>query len=128
MEFIDGYTLEQLISWQPFPKEIGLLILLQALKGLYFAHSRKIAHGDIKPNNILVSKTGRVVVTDFGIASILKRIPIRDVTSDRVLITRNISLLQAEHVQDHVMSRDSKIDTIPIFVSFNCVYLLTFYL
>jgi serine/threonine protein kinase len=117
MEFIDGYTLEQLISWQPFPKEIGLLILLQALKGLYVAHSRKIAHGDIKPNNILVSKTGRVVVTDFGIANTPAHSN-RHVTSDRVLITPEyIPPEQAIHVQDHVMSRDSKIDTIPIFVS-----------
>jgi serine/threonine protein kinase len=117
MEFIDGYTLEQLFSWQPFPKEIGLLILLQALKGLYFAHSRKIAHCDIKPNNILVSKTGRVVVTDFGIANAPAH-SLRHAASDRVLITpAYIPPEQAIHVQDHVMSRDSTIDTIPIFVS-----------
>ena len=117
MEFIDGYTLEQLFSWQPFPKEIGLLILLQALKGLYFAHSRKIAHCDIKPNNILVSKTGRVVVTDFGIANAPAHSN-RHVASDKVFITpAYIPPEQAIHVQDHVMSRDSTIDTIPIFVS-----------
>lgn len=117
MEFIDGYTLEQLFSWQPFPKEIGLLILLQALKGLYFAHSRKIAHCDIKPNNILVSKTGRVVVTDFGIANAPAH-SIRHVASDRALITpAYIPPEQAIHVQDHVMSSDSTINTIPIFVS-----------
>ena len=117
MELIDGYTLEQLFSWQPFPKEIGLLILLQALKGLHFAHSRKIAHCDIKPNNILVSKTGRVVVTDFGIVNAPAH-SAKHAASDTVLITpAYIPPEQAIHVQDHVMSRDSTIDTLPIFVS-----------
>ncbi|MGA2506449.1 MAG: serine/threonine-protein kinase [Chitinispirillaceae bacterium] len=70
MEYIDGPNLEQLLSWEPFPKEIGLMIVLHALKGLNFAHKQGIAHGDVKPDNILVSTTGRVKLTDFGISYI----------------------------------------------------------
>jgi serine/threonine protein kinase len=68
MEYIDGLDLEQLMRWQPFPREIGLMILLQAIKGLNYAHKQGIVHCDIKPGNILVSKTGKVKVVDFGLA------------------------------------------------------------
>jgi serine/threonine protein kinase len=71
MEHIDGWSLEQLFGWQPFPKEIGFIILLKALKGLHNAHERGIVHCDLKPGNILVSKTGTVKVVDFGLAHIL---------------------------------------------------------
>jgi tRNA A-37 threonylcarbamoyl transferase component Bud32 len=68
MEYIDGLDLEQLMRWQPFPREIGLMILLQAMKGLNYAHKQGIVHCDIKPGNILISKTGKVKVVDFGLA------------------------------------------------------------
>jgi len=68
MEYIDGVDLEQLMRWQPFPREIGLMILLQAMKGLNYAHKQGIIHCDIKPGNILISKTGKVKVVDFGLA------------------------------------------------------------
>jgi serine/threonine protein kinase len=117
MEYIDGYTLEQLLIWNPFPKEMGLLIMHQALKGLYFSHSREIAHCDIKPNNILVSRTGRVVVTDFGIANASAH-AITHSASNKIFITpAYIPPEQAIIVREQVMSRDSAIDTLPIFVS-----------
>jgi serine/threonine protein kinase len=68
MEYIDGQDLEKLFSWKPFPWQIGLLIAVQALKGLNFAHKKDVAHGDFKPTNILVSKTGQVKVADFCLA------------------------------------------------------------
>jgi serine/threonine protein kinase len=68
MEYIDGLDLEQLMRWQPFPRQIGLMILLQAMKGLNYAHKQGIVHCDIKPGNILISKTGKVKVVDFGLA------------------------------------------------------------
>jgi Serine/threonine protein kinase len=67
MEYIDGADLEKLFSWKPFPWQIGLLIAVEALKGLNFAHKKGFAHGDFKSNNILVSKTGQVKVADFGL-------------------------------------------------------------
>jgi serine/threonine protein kinase len=68
MEFIDGWDLERLLQWDPFPKEIGLIILFKALKGLKYAHGRCMTHCDVKPGNILVSKAGKVKVVDFGLA------------------------------------------------------------
>ena len=68
MEYVDGLDLEQLMHWKPFPREIGLMILLQAMKGLNYAHNQGIIHCDVKPGNILVSKSGKVKVVDFGLA------------------------------------------------------------
>jgi serine/threonine protein kinase len=68
MEYIDGLDLEQLMRWQPFPRQIGMMVLLQAMKGLNYAHKQGIVHCDIKPGNILVSKSGKVKVVDFGLA------------------------------------------------------------
>jgi serine/threonine protein kinase len=70
MEYVDGSDLEKLLVRKPFPREIGLMIALQALKGLHFIHQKGLIHGDFKPNNILVSKTGMVKVADFELTDI----------------------------------------------------------
>jgi eukaryotic-like serine/threonine-protein kinase len=68
MEYVDGSDLEQLLAGKPFPKEIGMMIALQALRGLHYAHGQGVAHCDVKPGNILVSKNGKVKIADFGLA------------------------------------------------------------
>ncbi|MBN2036659.1 MAG: serine/threonine protein kinase [Chitinispirillaceae bacterium] len=68
MEYIDGPNLESILKDRTYVPEIGLMIMLFALKGLAHAHSHRIIHRDIKPGNILVSKAGAVKVVDFGLA------------------------------------------------------------
>jgi serine/threonine protein kinase len=68
MEFVDGPNLDQLLSDPNCPKEIALMIALQAFKGLAYSHEHAIIHRDVKPSNILISKTGAVKVADFGLA------------------------------------------------------------
>jgi len=67
MEYIDGLDLGRLMRWRPFPREIGLMVLFQTLKGLHYAHERGIVHYNLKPSNILISTTGKVKITDFGL-------------------------------------------------------------
>lgn len=50
------------------PSEHVATISAQVTKGLAYLHSKHILHRDIKPENILHSQTGRVKLTDFGIA------------------------------------------------------------
>ena len=68
MEFIDGPDLDQLLKQNDFPREIGMMILQQALKGLAYAHEHGIVHRDVKPANMLISRNGAVKMVDFGLA------------------------------------------------------------
>lgn len=69
MEYIDGVTLKELILKRaPFENEETLGVAIQIASALSHAHKNGIVHRDIKPQNILVTKTGVVKVTDFGIA------------------------------------------------------------
>ena len=69
MEFIEGEDLRhQLRRSGPLNASEALDIARQVAEALDAAHSRGIVHRDIKPQNILVTGTGEVKVTDFGIA------------------------------------------------------------
>ncbi len=69
MEFIDGVSLEQFQPRLPYIlPEVAVLIVIEVLSALEYAHSQGVIHRDLKPANILVSQEGRVVVGDFGLA------------------------------------------------------------
>lgn len=69
MELIDGEPLRQVIRARA-PMAVGEAIALarQLCAGLVAAHAAGVVHRDLKPDNILVDKAGRAVITDFGIA------------------------------------------------------------
>ncbi len=69
MEFVDGQDLKKIIRAQgALGIERALDFAIQICAGIGFAHRTGIVHADIKPQNILVSREGKVKVTDFGIA------------------------------------------------------------
>lgn len=69
MEYVDGCTLKELINRKaPFDNQEVISISLQVASALEHAHANGIIHRDIKPQNILVSGSGKVKVTDFGLA------------------------------------------------------------
>ncbi|MFI5269110.1 MAG: protein kinase, partial [Chloroflexota bacterium] len=69
MEPVDGENLAQLIRREaPLPPEKAVAIARQVAEALAYAHSQGIVHRDIKPQNVLIDKSGRAKVTDFGIA------------------------------------------------------------
>lgn len=69
MELVEGITLKDYIQKKVrlTPKEV-ISITIQVCAGIGAAHKRHIIHRDIKPQNIIISKEGKVKVTDFGIA------------------------------------------------------------
>ena len=72
MEYIEGKTLKQLIKKRgvlSLPEVIDIMI--QLLDALAHAHDSYIIHRDIKPQNIMITESGLVKITDFGIAMAL---------------------------------------------------------
>lgn len=69
MELIEGITLKRYIDRKgQLPVKEAVSILIQIAQGIEAAHNNHIIHRDIKPQNIIISKEGKVKVTDFGIA------------------------------------------------------------
>ncbi len=69
MELVDGITLKQYIEKKSrLSVKEAISIAIQVSMGLEAAHNNHIIHRDIKPQNIIISKDGKVKVTDFGIA------------------------------------------------------------
>ena len=70
MEYVDGGTVSDLLAEGPVPWQQALPVIRQTLTALHDAHSVGVWHRDIKPGNILISSTGKVKVTDFGLAKL----------------------------------------------------------
>ncbi|MCY1061565.1 serine/threonine-protein kinase [Nannocystis sp. SCPEA4] len=68
MEFIDGVTLGAWLREVPRRWQEVLGVFLQAGRGLAAAHQAGVLHRDFKPDNVLVARDGRAIVTDFGLA------------------------------------------------------------
>ncbi|MBT3219654.1 MAG: serine/threonine protein kinase [Proteobacteria bacterium] len=80
MEYVHGLDLSRLVnrarSRGPFPIPLALFVATEVLKALQFAHARvddegaalRIVHCDISPQNVLISYSGEVKITDFGIS------------------------------------------------------------
>lgn len=69
MEWVEGSTLKELIKEEGvFEPERILDIASQIAQALNHAHKNRIIHRDIKPQNILLTREGRIKVADFGIA------------------------------------------------------------
>ena len=71
MEYVEGITLKTYIEKKgqlSFKEAVSIAI--QVARGIEAAHNKQIIHRDIKPQNIMILKDGRVKVADFGIAKL----------------------------------------------------------
>jgi len=66
MDYVEGGTLADAIRREP--RERLLRMLVDVARAAEFAHANGVVHRDLKPANVLVDPTGRVVLTDFGLA------------------------------------------------------------
>src|SRR5205814_9646658 len=68
-EFIEGETLKDLVEREgSLPPRRAVEIALEVADGLAYAHHNGLVHRDVKPQNVLLTRSGRAKVTDFGIA------------------------------------------------------------
>ena len=68
-EYVDGETLKQLIRRVgPLPVTEAVAYAIEIGRALIAAHTQRLAHRDVKPQNVLIDPDGRAKVTDFGIS------------------------------------------------------------
>ncbi|REJ94011.1 MAG: hypothetical protein DWQ34_09340 [Planctomycetota bacterium] len=71
MEYVNGSDLSSLVKRNgPLPIATAVESIVQAARGLEYAHGEGIIHRDIKPGNLLLSRKGRVKILDMGLARI----------------------------------------------------------
>ena len=69
MEYVPGYTLRTVLQRRhAMTPRVALAYLEAMVDGLAAAHSAGLVHRDMKPENVLVSRDGRIKVADFGLA------------------------------------------------------------
>jgi len=73
MELVQGQTLRKRLG-RAITLDAILDIAVQCCRGLAAAHREGVVHGDIKPDNIMVSADGNVKILDFGVASMTEAI------------------------------------------------------
>ena len=72
LEYIEGLTIKEICALRPISLKKKLNWLKDIISGLSHAHSYRIVHCDLKPDNILITKHGTAKVSDFGIARLIK--------------------------------------------------------
>lgn len=70
MQYVDGPSLADIVASDPVQVREAARIGLQVLGALRAAHAAGVLHRDVKPGNVLLSRDGQVLLTDFGIAAI----------------------------------------------------------
>ncbi len=69
MEFVDGRTLREILTDEGrLMPERAMEITADICAALDFSHRNGIVHRDVKPGNVMITRTGAVKVMDFGIA------------------------------------------------------------
>ena len=98
MELVEGHTLREYLNEQgALSVASGIQFLLPVLSALAAAHKLGIVHRDIKPDNILISKEGRIKIADFGLA----KGPLlgTTMTAESSVVLGSVSYLSPEQVQ-----------------------------
>ena len=70
MDYVDGESLKHKIfdAHGPLPFDQIMAVMRPLCQALQYAHNEGLVHADVKPGNIMIDKTGRVLLSDFGIA------------------------------------------------------------
>ncbi len=86
MEYVDGMSLREVLDKHTrLSPALTVHIGIAVASALDAAHNNDLVHRDIKPGNILITPTGRVLLTDFGIAKALSGNE-TDLTNDNIMM------------------------------------------
>ncbi|HTY29183.1 MAG TPA: Stk1 family PASTA domain-containing Ser/Thr kinase [Mycobacterium sp.] len=114
MEYVDGVTLRDIVHTDgPMPPRRAIEIIADACQALNFSHQHGIIHRDVKPANIMISKTGAVKVMDFGIA--------RALADGGVSVTQTAAVIGTAQYLSPEQARGEAVDARSDVYSLGCV-------
>ena len=74
MEYIDGPSIQDLLDRDgPFDEQKAIYVITEAARALAYMQARGVVHRDVKPDNIMWSKDGRVMLVDLGFATMIRK-------------------------------------------------------
>ncbi|XP_075197727.1 microtubule-associated serine/threonine-protein kinase 4-like [Anomaloglossus baeobatrachus] len=91
MEYVPGGDCDSLIkSRGPLPVTLARMYIAETVLAVEYLHSYGVVHRDLKPGNLLITSTGHIKVTDFGLSKVglmrptsdIYYVPIKDITSE----------------------------------------------
>ena len=84
-ELLEGETLRQHMNGRPLPPRKAVDYAIQIANGLAAGHDRGLVHRDIKPDNLFITRDGRVKILDFGLAKMIGATSSDDATATIML-------------------------------------------
>ena len=123
MQYVEGTDLSALVKEQgPLRIEKALPCILQAARGLEYAHKRGVVHRDIKPANLLLDSEGTIKVLDMGLARLESAGADQDQLTGTGQIMGTVDYMAPEQAMD-TKTADARADIYSLGVTF--WYLLT---
>ncbi len=114
MEYVEGVTLRDIVHNDgPMPPKRAIETIADACQALNFSHQHGIIHRDVKPANIMISKTGAVKVMDFGIA--------RAIADAGNSVTQTAAVIGTAQYLSPEQARGEKVDARSDVYSLGCV-------
>ncbi|MCW4354768.1 Stk1 family PASTA domain-containing Ser/Thr kinase [Hoyosella sp. YIM 151337] len=114
MEYVDGDTLRDLIRLGgPMEPGRAMRVIADVCTALDFSHNKGIIHRDVKPANVMISRSGSVKVMDFGIA--------RAISDSTNTVTQTATVIGTAHYLSPEQARGEKVDPRSDIYSLGCV-------
>ncbi|MBB3038052.1 Stk1 family PASTA domain-containing Ser/Thr kinase [Hoyosella altamirensis] len=114
MEYVDGDTLRDIVRLNgPMTPMKAMEVISDVCTALEFSHSKGIIHRDVKPANIMISRSGAIKVMDFGIA--------RAISDSTNTITQTATVIGTAHYLSPEQARGEKVGPRSDIYSLGCV-------
>ncbi|HKN98668.1 MAG TPA: Stk1 family PASTA domain-containing Ser/Thr kinase [Pseudonocardiaceae bacterium] len=114
MEYVDGRTLRDIVKGEgPLPAKRAMEIMADVCAALDFSHRHGIVHRDVKPANVMITRTGAVKVMDFGIA--------RAVSDGQAAVTQTAAVIGTAQYLSPEQARGEAVDARSDVYAAGCV-------